>query len=406
MKVSKILMTGVVALGLASQAHANNTNYLVGSTAFRSATYSAIRSLYSPGFTEVTYGNSNPAKGNQMMWIGTVTGISGTTVIKANWSGSVGGVRAIDGGILTGGFIADSKVAGNYAGVTTAINGTDAAFYDQTLHKPTVSMADNFQSTTKYNTTLLNDDIIGVVPFEWIKNNNLVSDAHWARLTNITDPLARVLLAGGIPLAQLTGNPADFNGANPWVYAVGRSNDSGTRVAAFADTLLGVFSVPVQYDISAGPTLALDAHPDVEGHPTTDGSQGYISGGDVAAAMSIGGSGTAADPINGGTGWYAIAYVGISDANTAIGNGAAALTYNGIAYTPGNVQNGEYGFWGYEHILSIPTLSGDGLTVKNDLKTALLTGTFETTSGAGFEVSTMNVNRPTDGSDVVYGPRP
>jgi len=82
-------MTGVVGLGLASQAHANNTNYIVGSTAFRSATYNAIRALYNPGFIEVTYGNATAAKGNQMMWIGTATnsGISGTTVIKAVWSG-------------------------------------------------------------------------------------------------------------------------------------------------------------------------------------------------------------------------------------------------------------------------------------------------------------------------------
>src|SRR5258708_10453386 len=139
MKVSKILMTGVVARGLASQAHSNNTNYLVGSTAFRSAVYSAIRSLYSPGFTEVTYGNANPAKGNQMMWIGTISGVSGTTVIKANWSGSVGGTRAIDGGILTGGFIADAKGPGNYAAFTTRTNGTDPFIYVHTLPKPNPS---------------------------------------------------------------------------------------------------------------------------------------------------------------------------------------------------------------------------------------------------------------------------
>lgn len=400
MKVSKILITGVVGLGLASQAHANNTNYLVGSTAFRSATYNAIRALYNPGFIEVTYGNATASKCNQMMWIGTATnsGIAGTTVIKANWSGSVGGTRAIDGGILTGGFIADNKAAGNYPTVTTAANGTDPAFYDQTLHKPTVSMSDSFQSSTKYTTTALNDDTVGIVPFEFIKNKGANTDSHWANLGNVTDPLIRVLLAGPLKLSLFTGNSADTN----FVYAVGRSNDSGTRLGAFADTQFGIFTTPQQFDISAGPTLTLDNHPDVEGNPTSDGSQGYISGGDVATAMSVAGSSTAADPFNGGTGWYAIAYVGISDANTAIGNGAAALTYNGVAYTANNVQNGEYGFWGYEHILSIPTLSGDGLTVKNNLKTNLLTGTFETTSGAGFEVSTMNVNRPTDGGDVVH----
>jgi hypothetical protein len=403
MKVSKILMTGVIALGLAGQAHANNTNYLVGSTAFRSATYSAIRALFSPGFIEVTYGNSTPAKCNQMMWIGTATnsGIAGTTVIKANWSGSVGGVRAIDGGILTGGFIADSKAAGNYSAVTTAANGTDPAFYDQTLHKPTVSMSDSFQSSTKYNATALNDDQVGIVPFEFIKNKGANTDAHWANLVNVTDPLIRVLLAGPLQLSLFTGNSAD----SKFVYAVGRSNDSGTRLGAFADTQFGIFTTPQQFDITASGAnalLTLDNHPDVEGHPTSDGSQGYTSGGDVATAMSVAGSSTSTDPFNGGTGWYAIAYVGISDANTAIGNGAAALTYNGVAYTPNNVQNGEYGFWGYEHILSIPTLAGDGLTIKNDLKNTLLTGNFESLSGAGFEISTMNVNRPTDGGDVVH----
>jgi len=221
-------------------------------------------------------------------------------------------------------------------------------------------------------------------------------------LTNITDPLIRTYITGPIPLADFTGNPADWNGTQPLVYAVGRNDASGTRVAAFADSLFGIFSAPAQYDISAGPTLTLDSHPDATGVVHTDGTQGYISGGDVAAAMSIGGSGAATDPFTGGSGWYAIAYVGISDANTAIAGGAAALTYNGVAYTPANVQNGEYGFWGYEHILSFPTLNSYDLYFKNQLKTALLTGTFETDSGAGFETSTMNVQRTGDGADPTH----
>src|SRR5260370_3361988 len=127
MKRLKTFMTGVITLGITNFARAQGaTNYIIGSTAFRGAVYAAIHSsFFNPGFTEVTYGNSDPAKCDQMMWI------SGTWVIKANWSGSVAGIRVLDQGISTGGFIADSKPAGNYPTITIAANGTDARDYDQ-----------------------------------------------------------------------------------------------------------------------------------------------------------------------------------------------------------------------------------------------------------------------------------
>jgi len=208
---------------------------------------------------------------------------------------------------------------------------------------------------------------------------------------------------------MFTGSTNDWDGNEPLVYAVGRNDDSGTRLAAFADTLFGIFTAPDQFDITGtnASTIAIaqDTQVDGTGNPAQPGTQGYSSGGKVATAMKVPGSATAAqDPIYGsGTGWYAISYPGLADGATVVSGGGAYLTYNGVAYSPANVQNGSYALWGYEHILGIQGLSGDPLTFYKNLANALRTGTYETASGAGFEISTMNVSRASDGGPITYG---
>ena len=45
-----------------------------------------------------------------------------------------------------------------------------------------------------------------------------------------------------------------------------------------------------------------------------------------------------------------VAYLGYSDAATAISNGGTELTYNGVAESTANIQQGLYTFWGNEFI--------------------------------------------------------
>ena len=408
MKLTKSLFAGAAILGFAATTRADITVYITGSTAFRAGTYSAISNLFTAGYKEIDYGNANAAKCNQNCWVGTISGVPGTVTISADWSGSVGGVRDVDTGVAHGGFINPAHAAGIFASVTTAANGTDASFYDQTPHAATIAMSDSFQSSTLFNATSLQDTVVGIVPFVWCKNNGSLADPHWANFTNVTDSALRTVLFGPVPLAVFTGSTNDWDAAHhtPPVYAVGRNDDSGTRLGAFADCGFGIFTQPKQFDItSVGGVakIAIDTQVDGTGAPAPAGSQGYASGGNVATAMSIAGSanGTSTNTL-GGTNWYALCYVGIPDSGSVVSGGGAILTYNGVAYTPANVQNGSYTFWGYEHVMGVEGISGDALTVYNDIANKLLTGNFETASGAGFEVSTMNVSRATDGSDPTH----
>jgi hypothetical protein len=405
MKISKMILAGLVGFGLIAQAKADVTVYVTGSTAFRNAAYFGIRAMFNPGFTEVTYGNAAPNKGNEMMWIGTVPAavvgganiiaIPGTVTIKAHWSGSVEGVRDVTGGNTIAFFPNSSKPAGNYSSINFANSSTYVASdFESTAHAADIAMVDNFQSSTKYTTPVLVDKSVGVITFVWTKNAGAP-----AALINMTHALARSLLAGPIPLSLFTGNPADFNGTAPYVYAAGRYDGSGTRVQAFADCGYGIFSTPQQFAIGAGPALTLFSGPDANGVATSDGSQGYASGGGLAGALNIAGSSTAADPFNGGTGWYAIGYLGTSD-NNSVNGGNNALTLNGVAYSAQAVAEGQYTFWGYEHEMYLSTLSGDKLTAAKNLFTEIVPGGFATQ--AGVALSAMHVTKATDLADAAH----
>src|SRR5579859_7786457 len=234
MNVSKMLMTGAVVVVLFAAAQADVTVYLTGSTAARNAVYAAIHgSMFSGAFKEVTYGNSTASKCNQMLWSGPVTGISGTTTIKAAWSGSVGGIASVALATNSTSFPNSTIAAGNYPNTTTSNPGGDGLVnpYEAAPgHAASFCMADNFQSSSLFPTTPpLNDSTVGVIEFKWCKNAGSLSDSHWANLTNVTDQVLRTVLAGPVKLSVFTGVTADTN----YVYAIGRNNDSGSRVAAF-----------------------------------------------------------------------------------------------------------------------------------------------------------------------------
>ena len=394
-------MTGVLALGLTAAAQADVTIYLTGSTACRNAVYAAIHgSMFAPGFKEVTYGNSTAAKCNQMLWSGTVSGISGTTTIKAAWSGSVGGIASVTLATNSTSFPNGSIAAGNYPNTTTSNPGGDGLVnpYEAAPGHPAhICMADNFQSSSLFTSPILGDDNVGVIEFKWCKNAGSISDSHWANLTNISDEVIRTVLAGPVKLSVFTSVTADTN----YVYAIGRNNDSGSRVQAFGDSGYGIQSSCVQFAVS---NSVSGAFPSVFPDDSfgTGGNSGYASGGDVANAAGTAGSASATDPNFAQTGWYGVSYLSIGDSATLIGKGGAELTYNGVPFSDQAVREGRYTFWGNEHVLSTPGLSGDLLTVKNDLVKLLNGTTASYMTNAGVLNSTMNVSKATDGSDPTH----
>ena len=78
------------------------------------------------------------------------------------------------------------------------------------------------------------------------------------------------------------------------------------------------------------------------------------------------------------------------------------MTYNGFAYSRAAVQNGQYSFWSYERLFLAPTFTGVAAgdshrTVVNALAARILN--FDAVV-AGTQLSTMNVQRATEGAPV------
>ncbi|HWY77993.1 MAG TPA: hypothetical protein VN281_20430, partial [Verrucomicrobiae bacterium] len=130
MKVSKTLLAGLTCAGILGSARADVTVYLTGSTAYRTAIYNSMNSLFGVSAATVSYGNNSAAKGNEMMWVGTMpsrsvngtntAAITGTVTVKAHWSGSVEGIRDVSGANLIPFFINSSQPAGNYPTINFA----------------------------------------------------------------------------------------------------------------------------------------------------------------------------------------------------------------------------------------------------------------------------------------------
>jgi hypothetical protein len=217
-------------------------------------------------------------------------------------------------------------------------------------------------------------------------------------------------LAGNGSLNLFTGNLADATVA---VDVVGRDEDSGTRVTAFQESTFGAGTAPTQFQPigSAGAYSGLQSWPvnTVNGITYPAGHSGYSSGGTLQVVLNDNTLTQSADVIS---------YLGQGDATNAFKAQAAGstnctpLTWEGISFATvptggGTVVwnttalfNGQYTFWGYEHLMYRSGTAGNVLQFAGDLVTRLTTSTDPVTSGAGYELSQMNVKRDSDGTPV------
>jgi len=386
MKIKTILAVGALSLGITGLASATTTNfvYITGSTAFRPSTFDAVYSLFSPAPVVTagkcsTVGTLDVHTGGQMMFAGNIS--SQPYVIKCAWSGSEAGIVDVT---TTAGNKHESFLDTGLAGQTNTatLSATDSHVVD-------IAMADNNQTYSLTKTPSLTGAAVGIVPFLWIKNAQTnatltTAPADWARLNNVTDPAIRVALNGGAPLALFTGNSADTN----WVYVAGRDDQSGTRVNTLLDCQYGLVNQPSQIEINTA-NGAANIQGGVLLSAAGANNGGQNSGGTLATSMTIVGSTTNGDAVyfaasgTQNSGFYAIAYVGLYDADVSLGiqgavaapgGNAVALSYNGVAETAANIENGTYSFWGNEWIYqSKNNLSTGGSTVYGLLKTAIPT---------------------------------
>jgi hypothetical protein len=400
MKMIKTALAALTALAFVGAASAQTTIRITGSTAFRAATITAIGNILNSGYT-YGYVGSSVTGANQATFVGTTKTGSLPVIIKCSWAGSVGGVQTIaqQSPVVTTTlpYIAETSPLT----ATGAVLTSSTATFDSPANAD-IAMSDTFQSSTAYygtGYTTLTDTVVGVVPFVWTKgkSSDTAVQASLDTVTNITPLLARAVLTGGAPLSMFTGSSAD---SGVYVYAMGRDEDSGTRLTAFAESGFGIFNSPIQYEgtVTSGAITAIAPYraQTILGISYTTGHSGYASGGTLAGVLNNPVSASARDSLN--AKFALIAYFGKNDAN-GVNGGNNNLTYNGVAYSDAAVQEGKYTFWGYEHLTYRNTLTGNGKTVADQLATQI-----KTTDAAvsGVLLSTMHVSRSTEGAVITH----
>lgn len=368
MNTKASLLATAASLALFGSATGQTVIDITGSTAGRSAVHARILDLLE-GETFSWSGNANVTSANRAIYKGTYGG--SPVIIRTFWSGSAAGVRDVANSPQLADSFIDKNTVPTGAVIATPVLAPASA---ETVAE--IGFSDVFQSSTSFTTNTLVDEVsVSVLPFVFMKN-----DGAPARLTNVTPNQFRALYTGlgEAPLSLFTGVAAD---SATTVFASGRNNESGTRITVQAETGTGVFATLAQYTGTGDPAAL-----------TFVGNDGYSSGGNVATLLG------ATLP----AGRALIAYVGISDGNTAAGLGAQYLTYNGVAYSEDAVRNGQYSVWGYLHQFSMDisaaTLGDGGVTQNfhNALKTAMINNPGSGTIG----ISTMNVERAADGAVI------
>jgi len=384
-------MAGLLVASAAGVADAQTVVHITGSTAFRSATVTAITHILKPGFT-YGYAGTSFTGANQAIFTGTTISNNIPVIIKTSWSGSVAGVQTVSQQLPISTWLTNST--------PQSTTGTPSApsVYDPPA-VPEVAMSDGVQATTPFTSPVLAAANVGVVPFKWVRNVGSP-----ATLANITPNLAQALwLNGNLPLALFTGSAAD---ESTQIYAIGRDPDSGTRKTAFAESGIGVFTAVAQYyptnssgaiinRANAGPIAGQKLVPTetINGIFVDVGQGGYASGGDLAAAMKASGSQAA-------IGGYYVTYLGTSDAATAEAGGASEMNWNGVPFSDVAVQEGQYSFWAYEQLdyrSNYGTVDANGKAVADQIALQIL---YADAVVAGELLSTMHVSRQIEGGVI------
>jgi hypothetical protein len=465
MKTLKLITAGALSAFAISAASASTEIRFTGSTAFRNATVNAIQNYLKSDYVW-GYQGTKGAGANQQIFIGETNATpSVNVIIKTAWAGSAGGVVVLAENInAVVPFIADSTLTGvTFSPAGGSVSGTalthagvqnlDAAATEN--HTADIALSDAYPASTPFTGTgftTLNDQVVGIVPFEWVggyyttDGGTTTTKTLYPGVANLTIPQIQELLGGGIALGQITGNVNDNSIA---AITIGRDHDSGTRIGAFYNAQIGglvLSGTPsstfedqagieqfeangqivgatqtATQNAGSGVINTLVAWPaeNVVNENRAAGEEGFFTGGNVAATLERPADINPADdttPL--GLGIYDIAYLGMSDAagvdpaSTAVtGTDGAGNTWslkpslNGIKFNgvaPGgsaapfappytNILNGSYTFWGYEHYLyPVAATTGTLKTVADGIA-AQLTSEADN-SGVGILLSDPNLH--------------
>jgi hypothetical protein len=506
MKLKNLILGVAAAALMGGSAHATVTLYVVGSTAYRPAATAAILAyLYANTTGGVVNASTNATSGSTANILKASRAIyensNASIIVETNWTGSAAGLVDLVTANATGDFFLDPSMTTPTQLVIPGLTGASNATAEYgTLNAsalktfvPNLTFSDSFNTSvaSAVSTATLSasvggasnaaqlaalvqgsnvspagdsngpdgTDAVGIIPFAWYAGNSSVTNAA---LTNVTQETAAALIAGPTPLSLFTGNSAD-SGSN--VFLIGRNEDSGTRIAAFAEAQQGFGGAPDQFELAFSNsqqtgTLTLasgnttiptggasasgqatviasgskdfekDAYLYTETKITWDltGHSGYAGGGDVAnvlLALNPGNLTIDGDPkalFIGYLGW-ADGY-GLTNPSAGTSNGYP-LAYNGVTAGVPAIQNGSYTYWGYEHCYYLTSGSnaiGSNQSVADGIAddvfntygttftpsqmaaiTNLSAASLTAPPPAGILFNSVNVQRSQEGAPVVTG---
>jgi len=400
MKITNQIAVALISLGVVSLASADPVIYLTGSTAFRSTAMTAILDnvdgtnaggVFDAGsVTFATYGNSSKNSANYAVVHGTIGGAANGIYLDIAWSGSEAGIASACNTSLAnvdrnGNTIALAGSPEIWLNITNVVlNGNVAStnppssyfenngvpFHGADLAQSDTSQAISWTPFVANTQTALKDyGVEGIVTFTITRNNQVGNTGSgipsgasnsWANCSNISLPQLNTLFSSGVvPASFIDGNTND---ATTTVYLVGRNLGSGTRMNMLGDSAYGGHRSVQQFSIGYG----IEETPHLNSLIlTNEGNGGYESGGDVAKALGIitpTGSSQQADPFNGGINWFAIGYEGPSDAlNTGNFGGEPTncwMTVDGFPSSNSTIENGQFWYWGHEHLNGKYQISG------------------------------------------------
>lgn len=378
MKLRTLLSLAAVTLATCAISTAETIVVITGATAFRAAANNSILTLLGgDGVVQYAFtGTSGLGGSNRVIFKGTLNGQPYT--VLTSWSGSTQGVLDLADQNPVQVLRPDTETSTAGINVPGGLEPDPSNFE---MRVPRWSFSDVDQLLSQRPNAPLAGGPVGVVPFMFIAGQSAP-----AGITNMTDQLHEALWSNGaVPASMFTGDLSD----DTVIFATGRNNGSGTRATILAETGYGAFTNVVQFN---APFEGDRVTGTITGNPFL-----YEPGGNGGASSNSGVRELLTRP---SSGFAFVSYLTISDALAATGynpetgmstggEGARAMTYNGVRYSVENVKNGAYSLWGYQQLYL-----ADGATPAEVAFDEALRATIPANMGtAGIPIPDMNVER-------------
>jgi hypothetical protein len=358
MKNLRLSLLAVASLLAAANAPAQPINiHVAGAVSLQDVTYNTLVGLYGPNLGSQNLSNTKtPTAANIFTMTGQMTNLFGsqTVNIYVDWSGSGPAIQSLTG----------NGTVSFYSSPTNGVTNMVPATVD-------VAGSVVYQSDYAYPTPLLNDSTYGVTPTIFAKSPQVP-----AGITNLTSQQIRYIEANGsAPASFFTGNATDTN----MIYWIMRDIGAAHRIisadeAGFTGTALAYY-----YNTTSNAWVL-----DPVGRTSWPLIVGMITN-NYGPCITFLPPNQAAN---------------VNPTNILSFNGSFPFrgTFSTITNDYSPTINGQYTCWGFEHIMTAPSASGDVLAFAAALEAGVQSNMV--TSPFSIPLPRVNVTRTSTGGLV------